>query len=61
MYSWRLCAFISITVYLAIRRYDNQAFDDMSEVSEKKTIVKKLLWPVPSQGIDEQAEKKMAA
>ena len=50
--------FISIAMYPAIRSHDEQAFDNnMSEESEKKTIVKKSLWPVPSQGKDEQAKK----
>jgi len=44
-------------MYLAIHRYD-QAFDDISEESEKENfIVKKSLRPVPSQGIVEQAKK----
>ena len=47
-------------MYPAIHSYDDQAFDDMSEESGKKRfIIKKPLWPVPSQGIVEQA-KKMA-
>ena len=33
---WRLQAFITIVMYLAIRRYDDQAFDDMSKENEKK-------------------------
>ena len=46
----------------AIRSYDEQAFDNMSEESEKKHfIVKKSLWLVPSQGMVEQAKKNMAA
>ena len=48
--------FISIAIYPEICRYDDQAFDDMSEESGKKNIVKKQLWPVPSQGIVEQAK-----
>ena len=44
-------------MYPAIHWYDDQAFD-MSEESEKNNlIVKKPLWPVPSQGIVEQANK----
>ena len=36
-------------MYPAIRTYDEQAFDNMIEESEKKTtIVKKSLWPAPS-------------
>ena len=45
-------------MYTAIRNYDEQAFDNMSEENEKKTfIIKKSLRPVPSQGIVEQAKK----
>ena len=47
-------------MYPAIRRYDDQALDDMSEKSGKKKrsfIVKKSLRPVPYQGIVEQAPK----
>ena len=41
-------------MYPAIRTYDEQAFDNTSEESEKYDfIVNKLLWPVPSQGIVE--------
>ena len=48
-------------MYPAICSYDEQAFDNMSEESEKNNfIVKKLLQPVPSQGMLEQA-KNMAA
>ena len=49
---------ISIAMYPAICRADDQAFDDRSEESEEKNfIVKKLLLPVPSQGMDEQTKK----
>ena len=48
-------------MYPAIRRSDDQAFDNMSEDRGKKTkkhdIVKKSLQPVTSQGIVEQAKK----
>ena len=45
-------------IYSAIRSYDEQAFDNKSEESEKKTfIVNKSLRPVPSQGEVEQAQK----
>ena len=45
-------------MYPAIRRYDDQAFHDISEKSgKKKIIVKKSLRPVPIQGIVEQAEQ----
>ena len=45
-------------MYSVIRVYDEQAFNNMSEESEKKnSIEKKLLWPVPSQGMVEQAKK----
>ena len=48
-------------MYTAIRSYDEQAFDNMSEESEEKHfecfIVDKPLWPVPTQGIVEQAEQ----
>ena len=37
--SWRLWAFVSIAMYPAIHTYDDQAIDDMSKESEKKTIV----------------------
>ena len=37
---------------------DEQAFNNMSGESEKKYfIVKELFWPVPSQGMVEQAKK----
>ena len=37
-------------MYTAIRSYDEEAFDNMSEQSEKKNfIIKKSLLPVPSQ------------
>ena len=46
------------SMYGAIRSYDEQAFDNMSEENEKKNfIVKKSLRPVPSQGKVEQAKK----
>ena len=39
-------------MYPAICSYDDQAFDDMSEEIEKNNfIIKKSLWPVPSQRI----------
>ena len=45
-------------MYPAIRRNDEQTFDDMSEESEKKNfIIKKSVWPLPSQGIVEQVKK----
>ena len=45
-------------MYPAIRSYDEQAFDNMSEESGKKNfIVQKSLRPVPSQGMVEQAKK----
>ena len=45
--------------YTAICSDDEQAFDHMSEESEKKKnfIMKKSLRPVPSQGMVEQAKK----
>ena len=47
---WCLHAIKSIANYPAIRSYDEQAFDNMSEDGEKKNfIVKKLLRPVASQ------------
>ena len=50
--------FISIAMYPAIHRYDDQAFDYISEESEKKNfIVKKSLWHIPSQGIVEQTQQ----
>ena len=48
---------MSIAIYPAIRSYDEQAFDNMSEESENNFIVKKSLRPVPSQGMVEQAKK----
>ena len=33
---WNLLAFIIIAMYTAIRSYDEQAFNNMSEESEKK-------------------------
>ena len=58
---WCLRAFINIAMYPAICQYDEHAFNDMSEESEKnkQTLVNKSLRPVPTQGIVEQAEKKM--
>ena len=45
-------------MYAAIHSYDEQAFDNMSEGSEKTSfIIKKSLQPVPSQGMVEQAKK----
>ena len=45
-------------MYTAIQSYDEQAFNNMKEESEKKNfIIKKSLWPVPSQGMVEQAKK----
>ena len=44
-------------MYTVICSYDEEAFDNMSEESEgKKTIAKKLMRPVPSQGMVEQAK-----
>ena len=47
--------YISIVIYPEICRFDDQAFDDTSEESERKTnfVIKKPLRPVPSQGIVE--------
>ena len=48
-------------MYTTIHSYDEQAVVNMSEESEKKpVVVQKSLWPVPSQGMVEQA-KNMAA
>ena len=45
-------------MYPAIRSYDEQAFDNMSEESEKDNfIIEKSLRPVSSQGMVEQAKK----
>ena len=44
-------------MYPAIRSYDDQAFNDMSEESENNFIVEKSLQPAPSQGMVEQARK----
>ena len=45
-------------MYPAICNYDEQAFDYVSEESENNNfIVEKLLWPVSSQGMVEQAKK----
>ena len=35
---WRLQAFISMAMYPAIRSYDEQAFNNMSEESEKQQL-----------------------
>ena len=44
------------------RSYDEQAFDNMSEESERKNlIVKKSLRPVPIQGVVEEAKKVAAS
>ena len=41
-----------------IHRYDDQAFVDISEESEKiKYFIVKKSWPVPTRGIDEHAEQ----
>ena len=53
-------------MYTEIHSYDEQAFNNMSEEGEKnkhfeRFIVKKSLWPVPSQGIVEHAKKKKMA
>ena len=46
-------------MYPAIRSYDAQAFNNMSEESKKKNvIVKKLLRPVWSRGMIGQAKKQ---
>ena len=45
-------------MYTTIHSCDEQAFDNMSEEGEKKNfILRKSLWPVPSQGMVEQAKK----
>ena len=50
-------------MYAAIRRYVDEAFDDISEESEKKHkhfehfIMNKPSWPVPTQGIVEEAKQ----
>ena len=53
--------FIKIAMQTVICRYQNQVFVGMSEFCEKKSferfIVKKLLRPVPSQGIVKQPPK----
>ena len=42
-------------MYPAIRSYDEQAFDNISEESEQKSfLVKKSLQPVPTRGIVER-------
>ena len=47
-----------IAIYPAIRSYDEQAFDNISEESGKKNfIVQKSLRPVPTHGMVEQAKK----
>ena len=45
-------------MHTAIRRNDEEAFNNMREESEekKKTIAKKSMSPVPSQGMVEQAK-----
>ena len=49
-------------MYPAICSYDEQAFDNMSEESEKKSfIVQKSLRPVPSHGMAEQAKNMVAS
>ena len=53
----RLRMLINIAMHPAIRSYDEQAFDFLSEESENNLISKKLLRPVPSQGMVEQAIK----
>ena len=51
-------AFINVAVYPAIRRCDDEEFDDTSKKSEKKNfIINKPLRPVQNQGIGEQAKK----
>ena len=55
----RLRMLINIAMHPAIRSYDEQAFDFLSEESENNNfIVKKSLRPVPSQDMVEQAKKK---
>ena len=59
---WHLGAFISILKFPAIRTDEDQAFDVMSEESERNKIhehfiAKKQLQPAPSQGIVEQAKQ----
>ena len=50
--------FICIAMYPAIRSYDEQTFDNMSEESENNnSIVEKSLRPVSSQGMVEEAKK----
>ena len=44
-------------MYTRICSDDEQAFDMSEESEEKNFIVKKSLWPVPSQGMVEQAKK----
>ena len=45
-------------IHASIHSYDEEAFDNMDEESEKNIIiVKKLFWPIPSQGMVEQAKK----
>ena len=49
-------------MYTESRSYDEQAFDNMSEESERKNlIVKKSLRPVPIQGVVEEAKKVAAS
>ena len=56
---WCLQMFISkFAIYPAIRSYDEQEFNNMSEESENNNfVVKKSLRPVPSQDKVEQARK----
>ena len=55
---WRLRAFIGNAMYPVIHAYDEQAFNYMSEGTEKtNSIVNKSLRPVPSQGMVKQAKK----
>ena len=48
-------------MYVAIHRYEDQAFDDITKESEKTFfecfIVKKSLRPVPNQGMVEKVKK----
>ena len=55
---WCLRMFISIAMYPAIRSYDEQAFDNMSEESENNNfIIRTSLRPVPSRGMVQQTKK----
>ena len=53
---------VGVWVYTVIRRYEDQAFNDMSEESGQNYfesfVMQKPLPPVPSRGIFEQAETK---